>query len=100
MRARAALEASGAEVLPLAVTVHALQSSWIPRTNRAAVDAYWRAHPVRAERLSRLLASRSGAPPDWAWRIGDRSEERRVGKECRSRGWSWQGGEPGRRAPT
>jgi len=74
MRARAALKASGPEVLPLAVTVHALQSSWIPRTNRAAVDAYWRAHPVRAERLSRLLASRSGAPPDWAWRIGDEGD--------------------------
>ncbi len=70
-RARTALEASGPGVLPPVVLAHALRSYWIPRTGRAAVDAYWRAHPTRAERLSRALASRSEAPPDWRWRIGD-----------------------------
>jgi hypothetical protein len=70
-RARARLEASGPELLPRAVLAHALASSWIPRTNRAAVDACWRAHPIRAERLCRRLASRSGAPPKWRWAIGD-----------------------------
>ncbi len=69
-RAQAALDASGREILPSAVLVHAHQSRWIPRTPRAAVDAYWRAHPIRAERLSRLLATRSGTPGGWQWRVG------------------------------
>src|SRR5688500_137845 len=69
-RARTALESSGPGVLPRAVLAHALRLPWIPRTSRAAVDAYWAAHPIRAERLSRGLANRSGAPPGWHWRIG------------------------------
>ena len=32
---------------------------------------YWRAHPVRADRLARVLAARSGAPAGWTWRLGD-----------------------------
>jgi hypothetical protein len=36
---------------------------------RLAVDAYWRAHPLRADRLARALAARSGAPSSWTWRL-------------------------------
>jgi len=43
---------------------------------RRAVDSYWRAHPVRADRLARALAARSGTPAGWTWRLGS---ERRDG---------------------
>ena len=68
--AQARLTAAGEDVLPAAVLTHALRSRWIPRTFRAAVDGYWRAHPLRAERLARGLASRSGTPAGWRWRLG------------------------------
>ena len=32
---------------------------------------YWGAHPLRADRLARALAARSGAPNGWIWRLGD-----------------------------
>jgi len=73
-KARATIEASRPELLPRAILTHALASLWIPRTHRAVVDAYWRAHPIRAERLCRRLASRSGGPPDWRWRIGEEDD--------------------------
>jgi hypothetical protein len=37
---------------------------------RLAIDSYWRTHPLRAERLARTLAARSGAPSGWTWRLG------------------------------
>ena len=37
---------------------------------RLAVDGYWRAHVLRADRLARALAARSGAPEGWTWRLG------------------------------
>ena len=43
---------------------------FIPPMPRLAVDGYWRAHPVRADRLARALAARSGAPAGWTWRLG------------------------------
>lgn len=64
------LEAARAE-LPPVVLAHALRSRWMPRTLRAAVDSYWRAHPLRADRLARALAAASGAPAEWAWKRGD-----------------------------
>jgi hypothetical protein len=36
---------------------------------RLAVDSYWRAHPLRADRLARALAAKSGTPPGWSWRV-------------------------------
>jgi hypothetical protein len=71
-KARASLEVARA-TLPPGVLIHALHCRWIPRTPRAAVDAYWRAHPIRAERLARNLAARSGTPPGWLWQIGAQS---------------------------
>ena len=55
---------------PAPVLAHALSRPFIPPTPRLAVDAYWRAHPVRADRLARALAARSGTPAGWTWRLG------------------------------
>jgi hypothetical protein len=42
---------------------------------RLAVDGYWEAHPLRADRLARALAARSGAPEGWTWRLSaDRAD--------------------------
>lgn len=56
---------------PQAVLIHAKVRRYVPSTLRVAVDSYWRAHPLRAERLARVLAARSGAPADWQWRLGE-----------------------------
>lgn len=66
-RAAAALDAQ-AHALPPAVLSHALRQRWMPRTMRSAVDSYWRAHPIRAEKLARALAAVSGTPDSWRWR--------------------------------
>jgi hypothetical protein len=55
---------------PPAVLARALARPFIPPTPRLAIESYWRAHPVRADRLARALAARTGAPPGWSWRIG------------------------------
>jgi len=51
------------------VLIHALARRFTPSLPRLAVDSYWRAHPVRADRLARALACRSGAPAGWRWRL-------------------------------
>jgi hypothetical protein len=43
---------------------------------RLAVDGYWRAHPLRADRLARALAARTGAPAGWAWRLSSGRRDR------------------------
>lgn len=53
--------------LPGPVLACALKRRWVPRTARAAVDGYWRQHPLRADRMARALAARSGAPDGWIW---------------------------------
>lgn len=62
---------------PAPVLVHALSLPLTPPTPRLAVEAYWRDRPLRADRLARALAARSGAPSGWAWRIGGDTDERR-----------------------
>lgn len=57
------------EVFPAPVLAHALARPFIPPLPRLAVDGYWRAHPLRADRLARALAARSGAPACWHWRL-------------------------------
>ena len=57
-------------IFPAPVMVHALARSLIPPTPRLAVESYWRAHPIRADRLARALAARSGAPEGWTWDVG------------------------------
>jgi hypothetical protein len=58
------------EIFPAAVLSRALGRPFVPPTPRLAIDSYWRAHPLRADRLARALARRSGAPQGWNWRLG------------------------------
>jgi len=58
-------------IFPSAVLSRALGRAFVPPTPRLAIDSYWRAHPLRADRLARALARRSGAPARWTWRLGD-----------------------------
>jgi hypothetical protein len=57
-------------IFPPAVLARALNRPFIPPTPRLAIDSYWRAHPIRADRLARALAARTGAPAGWTWRLG------------------------------
>ena len=61
-------------IFPPAVLARALSRPFIPPTPRLAIDSYWRAHPIRADREARALATRSGAPTGWTWRLGDDRE--------------------------
>jgi hypothetical protein len=69
-RALKRLDRALPEIFPKPVLIHAFNRRWLPTMPRLAVDAYWRAHAVRADRLSRALAARSGAPAGWTWRLG------------------------------
>ena len=69
-RALARLTKALPAIFPATVLRHAMSRPFIPPMPRLAVDAYWRAHPLRADRLARALAARSGAPEDWVWRLG------------------------------
>jgi hypothetical protein len=69
-RALARLEKALPAVFPSAVLRRALQRPFIPPTPRLAIDSYWRAHPLRADRLARTLAARSGQPEGWVWQLG------------------------------
>jgi hypothetical protein len=66
----ARLSKSLPEIFPPAVLTRALSRPFIPPTPRLAIDSYWRAHPLRADRLARALAVRSGAPKGWKWQLG------------------------------
>lgn len=68
-RALARLNRALPAVFPAAVLSHALARPFIPPMPRLAVDAYWRAHPLRADRLARALAAESGTPAGWQWRL-------------------------------
>jgi hypothetical protein len=57
-------------IFPAPVLTHALNRRFTPPMPRLAIDSYWRAHVIRADRLARALAARSGAPAGWTWRIG------------------------------
>jgi hypothetical protein len=73
-QSRARLERALPEIFPATVLAHALSRRWIPPMPRLAVDSYWRAHPLRADRLARALAARSGSPPQWTWRLQSAGE--------------------------
>jgi hypothetical protein len=59
-------------IFPSGVLLRALARPFVPPTPRLAIESYWGAHPLRADRLARALAARSGAPSGWTWRLGDR----------------------------
>jgi hypothetical protein len=69
-RALARLSKRLPTIYPPAVLARALNRPLIPPTPRLAIDSYWRAHPIRADRLARALAARSGAPAGWRWQLG------------------------------
>jgi hypothetical protein len=58
------------QIFPAPVLTHALGRRLIPPFPRLAIDSYWRMHPVRADRIARALATKSGAPDGWVWRLG------------------------------
>src|SRR5436190_13065788 len=68
-KALARLEKALPKIFPATVLAHALRRPFIPPMPRLAIDAYWRAHPLRADRLARALAARSGTPKGWTWRL-------------------------------
>jgi len=70
-RAVARLTKALPSVFPPVVLSRALSRPFVPPTPRLAIDSYWRAHPLRADRLARALARRSGAPAGWTWRLGN-----------------------------
>ena len=49
-------------VFPRVVLARALARPFVPPTPRLAIESYWRAHPIRADRLAQALAARSQAP--------------------------------------
>ena len=65
-RALARLTRALPEIFPKSVLTYALNRRWTPPMPRLAVDGYWRAHPLRADRLARALARRSGTPEGWS----------------------------------
>jgi hypothetical protein len=69
-RALARLSKRLPTIYPPAVLARALNRPFIPPTPRLAIDSYWRAHPIRADRLARALAARSGTPAGWRWQLG------------------------------
>jgi hypothetical protein len=68
-RALARLEKALPPDFPKPALIHALARRWTPPMPRLAIDSYWRAHPLRADRLARALSARSGTPKGWTWRI-------------------------------
>ena len=52
-RALKRLERALPEIFPAPVLTHALARRFIPPMPRLAIDGYWRAHPLRADRLAR-----------------------------------------------
>jgi hypothetical protein len=74
-RAMARLVVATPAVFPNAVWRNALARVRIPELPSHAIELYWRAHPLRADRLARALASRSPEPPGWSWRIDREGDE-------------------------
>ena len=48
-------------VFPRVVLARALARPFVPPTPRLAIESYWGAHPIRADRLARALAARGFA---------------------------------------
>ena len=62
-------------IFPSAVLSRALGRPFVPPTPRLAIDSYWGAHPLRADRLACALAARSGAPTGWGLAARGQSQE-------------------------
>lgn len=69
-KSRARLAKSLPALFPAEVLAHTYARPFIPPTPRLAIESYWRNHPVRADRLARAMAAKTGQPDGWEWRIG------------------------------
>ena len=63
-------------IFPRIVLARALARPFVPPMPRLAVESYWGAHPIRADRLARSLATLTGAPSGWTWRLANDRESR------------------------
>jgi hypothetical protein len=63
-KALARLDKALPEAFPPPVLTHAMGCRFTPPI--PAIDSYWRAHPVRADRLARALAAKNGCSRFWA----------------------------------
>src|SRR5580692_11429055 len=79
-KALARLDKALPEVFPAPVLTHAMGRRFAPPRPRLAIDSYWRAHPVRADRLARALAAKSGGPPGWRWQLAQAGPARKRGR--------------------
>jgi hypothetical protein len=75
-KALARLDKALPDIFPTPVLTHAMGRRFTPPMPRLAIDSYWRAHPVRADRLARALSAKSGGPAGWTWRLGDEKPDR------------------------
>ena len=66
-------------IFPSAVLSRALARPFVPPTPRLAIEFVLERHPLRADRLARALAGRSGAPSGWIWRLGNDRRNRLPG---------------------
>ena len=62
-------------IFPSAVLGWAIGRPFVPPTPRLAIDSYWRAQPIRADRRTRRLAARSGPPTGWTWQIDKKGKD-------------------------
>ena len=74
-RSRARLAKALPAIFPVPILIHAQARPFVPPLPRLAVESYWRSHPVRADRLARALARRSGTPEGWRWRLSTAPED-------------------------
>ena len=75
-RSRARLAKALPPIFPAPVLVHAHARPLVPPLPRLAIESYWRTHPLRADRLARALARRTGTPDGWRWDLSGSSEGR------------------------
>ena len=58
LQSRSRLTKALPHTFPSVVLSHTLSRPFVPPTPRLAIDSYWRAHPIRADRLARSLAKK------------------------------------------
>jgi hypothetical protein len=61
-------------IFPPVALARAVTRPFIPPTPRLAIESYWGAHPIRADRLARALAAKTGPPVGWTWLISHNSK--------------------------
>ena len=75
-RSRARLAKALPLIFPAPVLVHAHARPLVPPLPRLAIESYWRTHPLRADRLARALARRTGTPEGWRWDLAGSADRR------------------------